>query len=123
MDKLDLIESHDFSWKHPVRIAIVGPSNVGKSTLCLNIIKNRHFILNQHVDVVVYLYVHWDPAFNNVLKTDPKVIFTNKIEFVDDLLTGDFKSILFLDDQFVNFTMPAGAKFITGMLRNFETCF
>lgn len=48
-----------------------------------------------------------------LLKSDPKIIFLNKYELVDSIITGDCNSLLILDDQLMAFNTSSGASWLT----------
>jgi hypothetical protein len=109
------LEGHDIKLTHPSRIVLIGPSAVGKSTLCLKIIRQRNVLFDLTFDLIVYVYSHWQQEFDEFL-IDPHILFITNIELINDIIVGDEKRnyMLFLDDQLLTFSTPEGTRFITG---------
>jgi hypothetical protein len=103
----------NFTLKHPFRMVCVGPPSVGKSYLALDIIRNRHKIIDKEIDLVLFVYAHWQEEFQEISERDPDVVFVNRKETVDRIIKGNVASLVVFDDLIVDVTSStAGANFI-----------
>jgi GTPase SAR1 family protein len=53
-----------FQFRHPTTGVIVGRSQVGKSSLVLNIIKHKDQLFDKRIHVIIYIYQHWQKDFD-----------------------------------------------------------
>lgn len=91
-----------------------GPASSGKSSTALDIILNRHRIIDKPINFVVYVYVHWQDNFNQVMARDTSVVFVNKKETANILINNaDNPSLVVFDDLQVEWGVARGANFLT----------
>jgi hypothetical protein len=65
-----------FQFRHPTTGVIVGRSQAGKSSLVLNIIKNKDYLFDKKIHVIIYIYQHWQKEFDD---------FKDGVIFVKDI--------------------------------------
>lgn len=56
----------DLRLKHSFRLAVLGPSNCGKTSTVIFLIKNRKQIINHPVAQVIYFYRTWQDNFQDL---------------------------------------------------------
>lgn len=76
---------------------ILGPSNSGKSSLAIEIIRQRCRIYDEPPDKVFYCYSIYQPMFHQLSLEDPNVTFVNSIQAIKDEIVPN--SLYVLDDQ------------------------
>ena len=90
------MDTIDFKLKTGSLHAIVAPSNSGKSTLALSLVKRRHEIFYKPIERVFYLNTHWQPAYQELALSDPNVIFSTSLDTVKE--QADTNCIIVFDD-------------------------
>jgi hypothetical protein len=103
----------DCTLNHPTRLCIIGNSGAGKTNLVVNIIKNRNKILDSKIQKVVVLYVYWEPIFELLKKSVPGIIFVTSFDELDNTITGNEPSLIFLDDMTIEFDSRKGSTYVT----------
>ena len=91
---MDLI---DFHLKHPFVKSVVGPTGSGKSYYIIDLIRNRRSIIDIPIEKVVYVYYDFQPMFYELQLEDPNIIFTNRLEDIETLVSDP--CLLIIDDQ------------------------
>ena len=90
------MDTIDFKLKAGSLHAIIGPSNSGKSTLALSLLKRRHEIFDIRIDRCYYINTHWQPAYQELALSDPNVIFSTSLETVKEQAVSN--CIIVFDD-------------------------
>ena len=90
------MDTIDFKLKTGSLHAIIGPSNSGKSTLALSLLKRRHEIFDKRIDRCYYINTHWQPAYQELALSDPNVIFSTSLETVKEQAVSN--CIIVFDD-------------------------
>ena len=90
---------------------ILGPSGSGKSQLIARIIKERREIINKPLKKVLYIYSHFQPMFAELQSLDSDVIFSNRLEDLEEI---ESESLVIIDDWMDELTPRSEAlKLIT----------
>lgn len=103
----------DCTLRHPFRICLVGNSGAGKTYLASQIILNRNKISDLKIEKVVYLYVYWEALFDDLLSKDPSIKFVKTFKELDDEITGDISSLVYIDDMMVQLESNNGSTYLT----------
>ena len=90
------MDTIDFTLHSPCVLGLFSPSGLGKTTEIIRLIKERHRVISPPPKKVIFLYVYWQPAFNE-LALDPEVTFTTSLESLTDPSVRD--CLIILDDQ------------------------
>jgi hypothetical protein len=100
----DLIDCHLI---HPFTCTVVGGTMSGKTFFVVDLIKNRYKLCSAPLEKVVYIYCDYQPIFHS-LESDPNIIFTNKIEDLENLITN--QSLAIVDDQMDTISKHSAAR-------------
>jgi len=83
---------------------INGGSGVGKTWLCLELIRRRKVCFNNKINSVVHVYKNWQEQFNE-FSEDEEVFFIQDIFQTDSVVSKFPKKsfLIFIDDQIISF--------------------
>ena len=84
-------------------MSIVGPSGCGKTKLLCEILKNRDNIFRPDFDSIIFFYLHWQPIYEEILLSDPNILFKNTVNWEEiNASTGKKRTLLIFDDMYVS---------------------
>ena len=83
---------------------IIGPSGCGKTQLIARMIKERKTLINRPLHKVLYIYSHWQPIYDELKASDPNIVFTNRLEDIEE--HSQEEDILIIIDDFMDELVP-----------------
>jgi len=78
-------------------MSIVGPTGSGKTFFVADLIRKRQEIISTPIEKVIYVYSDFQPIFYKLQAEDPNILFTNRIQDIEELTTDP--CLIILDDQ------------------------
>lgn len=90
----------------PVSMIVAGPSQSGKTTWVINLIKNRDLLFTEKIHKILFVYEIWNADYEILETQVPNIHFTNKIPSRDDIdefaPDASVHNLIVFDDQLCN---------------------
>jgi hypothetical protein len=98
-------EVFDCSLQFPGTLCVYGSSQAGKSTLVLDLIRNKEVVFNYpNIEHVYYVYASYQSKFDQILKTQPNIIFLKSYKEIpcdirNSIIVFDDHQLIFQSDK------------------------
>ena len=95
-------------------MVICASSQSGKTKWTLDLLRNKHKIFKEKIDLIIYCYAENQPAFEEFAQAHKDIIFTKNLWDIDKLFELGKKYIVILDDLLIQVeTKPEVFQYIT----------
>lgn len=101
----------DIRFAHPSNALLVGGSGAGKTTLMIKLVKNRAQLFDAEFVEIVWHYAEWQPCYQELANSDPKVRFVEGIPTMDQFPPNEGPKLLICDDFMSELKNPEFLKF------------